>query len=141
MSTLKELTYPEADLCDKAEEIVRSIPPYVGITGDALRTVCRQVIAADRAARPEAPRRQVCYGIFNSDGKMHISENCISEVFSGLDDELYHLEGHEPDAGWKILPMSIEAFPSPLAQLPSHCDKCGLLCPRMCAHSLCPMKK
>lgn len=54
MSTLKELTYPEADLCDTAEEIVRSIPPYIGITGDALRTVCRQVIAADRAARPEA---------------------------------------------------------------------------------------
>lgn len=80
-----------------------------------LKDLCRE-LERGQSARPEALHRQVCYGIFNNEGKMHVSENCISDHVGVLDDELYYLQQHEPDDGWKIVPMFIEAFPSPLAQ-------------------------
>lgn len=67
-------------------------------------------------ARPEALHKRVCCGIFNSAGKMHVSENCISDVSAVLDDELYYLQQHEPDDGWHIASMFIETTPSPLAE-------------------------
>ncbi len=43
-------------LSEQSERIIASIPIYIGLTGDALRLVCRQVVAAEKSASSETQR-------------------------------------------------------------------------------------
>lgn len=59
-----------------------------------------------------AASKQVCYGIFNAKGQMHISESCIAEYEETLVDELESVQSDDPDDGWHIAPMFIGSAPS-----------------------------
>ena len=65
-------------------------------------------------SEPRSATKPICYGLVNSEGKMHWSESCIFPTEGDATEELEYLQRHDPDDGWRVAPFYV-ALPSHVA--------------------------